>query len=95
LEFYKAYSRYICEGTWIDQKYSDDELYYIDAQSTMFNSCFPQISYNIEVAEISKVPGYEYYQYKLGDRTYVEDPEYFGYTTNGNPYREEVVLTEM
>jgi hypothetical protein len=31
----------------------------------------------------------------LADKTWVEDPEYFGYDENGNPYKEEVVLTEI
>jgi hypothetical protein len=33
--------QYIKEGTWIDEKYADDNEYYIDAKATMYNSCFP------------------------------------------------------
>ena len=93
--FSKTFSRYICEGTWQDEKYLDHEKYYIDAKATMFNSCFPKLSYTIEVAEISQIPEYQDYEYELGDRTYIEDPEFFGYSKPGVPYREEIVLTEM
>ena len=30
----KKYSRFISEGSWIDQKYYDDNLYYVDASNT-------------------------------------------------------------
>jgi hypothetical protein len=40
-KFFSTYSRFIQEGTWLDEKYVDDELYYIDAQSVMYNSCYP------------------------------------------------------
>jgi hypothetical protein len=90
-----VYSRFIQEGTWIEEKYSDDEEYYIDAQSTMYNSCFPQTTYTINVIELSKMPGYENFVFGLGDKTYVEDVEFFGYNQFGSPYREEIVLTEI
>jgi hypothetical protein len=93
--FNKTFARYICEGTWQDEKYLDHEKYYIDAKATMFNSCFPKLNYTIEVAEISQIPEYQDYEYELGDRTYIEDPEFFGYSKPGIPYREEIVLTEM
>ena len=40
-KFYSTYSRFIQEGTWISDEHIDDEKYYIDAQSVMYNSCFP------------------------------------------------------
>jgi hypothetical protein len=89
-KFYTQYSRFIQEGTWISEEYTDDEKYYIDALSTMYNSCYPQVAYQINVLELSKLPGYELFTFGLGDRTYVEDPDFFG--TN---YREKVVITEL
>ena len=95
LAFTKAYSRYIQEGTWQDEKYIDPELYYMDACKTMRESSFPKVSYNIGVAEISRLPGFEKFTFGLGDKTFVEDPEFFGYTENGVPYKEEIVVTEI
>jgi hypothetical protein len=88
--FFGKYSRFIQEGTWIDEKYVDDELYYADAQSVMYNSCYPQVGYSVNVIELSRLPGYEDFVYNLGDRTYVEDPEFFG-----EDYREKVIITEI
>jgi hypothetical protein len=41
--FYKTYSRFIQEGTWSNEEYVDDEKYYIDARSTLYNSCHPKV----------------------------------------------------
>jgi hypothetical protein len=51
--FYERYSRFIQEGTWISEDYVDDEKYYIDAKSVMYNSCFPQVAYTINTLSIS------------------------------------------
>lgn len=88
--FYTKYSRFIQEGTWIDEEYIDDEKYYADAQSVLYNSCYPQVTYSINVLALSALPGYEMFKFGLGDRTFVEDPEFFG-----REYKEEVVLTEF
>lgn len=91
--FYSNYSRFIQEGTWIDEQYYDDEKYYIDSLSVMYNSCYPQVAYTINTNEISQIEGYEDFKFELGDRTYVEDGEFFGYT-NGVPNREKVIISE-
>lgn len=96
--FYQKYNAYIQEGTWIDEKYMDDEKYYIDAVSTLYNSCFPKVSYNISVVDVSPFEGGEGYFARLGDKTYIEDIEYFGYELkNGikTPYKEDIVITEI
>ncbi len=93
--FFKLYGRFIQEGTWIDEKYSDPELYYTDALSTLYTSARPQIQYTISVTDISSLPGYEHNRVNLGDKSYVEDEEFFGYDEQGFPYKEEVVLTEI
>ena len=88
--FFKQYSRFIQEGTWIDEEYVDDELYYSDALSVLYNSCYPQVAYQINVLELSKLPGYELFKFELGDKTYAEDPEFFG-----EGIKEEVIITEL
>ena len=96
--FYQKYNAYIQEGTWIDEKYLDDEKYYLDAVSTLYNSCFPKVSYNISVVDVSPFEGGEGYFARLGDKTYIEDVEYFGYELkNGikTPYKEDIVITEI
>ena len=87
--FFQLYSRFIQEGTWIDESYVDDEKYYADAQSTLYNSCYPKAAYTVNVIEISKLPGYEDFSYGLGDKTFIEDREFFG-----SAAKVEVVLTE-
>ena len=88
--FYSIYSRFIQEGTWISEEYADDDKYYNDALSVLYNSCFPQVAYSINVISVSNLPGYEHFKFHLGDKTYVEDPDFFG-TEN----KFEVVITEQ
>ena len=93
--FYEKFYRFIQEGTWNSEEYYDDEKYYLDALSTLYNSSVPKVSYNIAVLELSQLTGYEYFKFNIGDRTYIEDTEFFGYDNNGNPIREEVILSEI
>jgi hypothetical protein len=95
LAFYKVFSRFIQEGTWKDDNEIDDEQYYINAQSVAYNSSKPSIAYTIDVMELSSLPGYEDFKFELADQTWIEDPEYFGYDSKGNPIREKIVLTEI
>lgn len=88
--FYKRYARFIQEGTWQSEDYVDDEKYYIDACSVLYNSCYPQVEYTINVVALSALPGYELLDFDLGDQTYAIDPEFFG-----DQYREQVVVSEM
>ena len=93
--FYTKYSRFIQEGTWISEEYIDDEKYYVDAQSTLYNSCWPQVSYSITVANLENHEEYKQYRYDIGDRTYIQDTEFFGYLEDGvTPYKKEVVISE-
>ena len=89
-KFFSTYSRFIQEGAWINEEYVDDEKYYIDALSTMYNSCYPKAAYSIDVTEVSSLPGYEFFTYELGDETFVEDYDFFG-----SNLRVPVVLTEI
>lgn len=93
--FYKKYARFIQEGTWIGEEYIDDEKYYLDAQTTLYNSCWPQVSYSITVANLENHEDYKGYTYDIGDQTYIQDPEFFGYEKDGiTPYRKDVVISE-
>lgn len=94
--FYEKYSRFIQEGSWIDQDYVDDNLYYLDAVSVAHDSAFPQTTYNISVVELSELEGFEPFLFEIGDKTYVEDTEFFGWLEDGiTPYKEEVVISQV
>jgi peptide methionine sulfoxide reductase MsrA len=65
--FYNRYSRFIQEGTWIDESYYDDSLYYNDALSVLYNSSMPKVNYDISVISLAGIPGYELFDFKIGD----------------------------
>lgn len=93
--FVKTLGRYIQEGTWPGKDYIDDNKYFSDAQITLKDSALPKVSYTFSIIDVSGLEGYELYELSLGDKTWVEDPEVFGYDSTGNPYREEITVTEM
>jgi hypothetical protein len=72
------------------RSYVDDEKYYADALSVMYNSCYPQVSYGINVIFLSKLLGYEILNFNLGDTTYVIDEDFFG-----KDKKQEVIITEI
>lgn len=103
--FYKKYSQYIQEATWTDQKYVDDNLYYLDATKVASTSAFPQISYQIETIDLSEHIDYKNYILSIGERTYIEDTEFFGWTYKEiktdeftdivkTPYKMPVIVSE-
>lgn len=97
-DFYKKYSRFLQEGSWINEDYIDDNLYYLDAESTLNTSAKPKVTYTINVLELSQLEEYENYEFALGDKTYIEDTEFFGWTNVSGvqtPYHEEIVVTEI
>jgi hypothetical protein len=55
----------------------------------------PKVSYTFSVLDLSQVAGYEALTFELADKTWVEDPDFFGFNDDGTPYREEVVITEV
>lgn len=79
-DFESKYRQYIQEGTWSEESYIDSNLYYFDALQVSKTSAFPQVSYTINVSEVSEIEGRENYDFEIGDKTYVEDVEFFGYT---------------
>lgn len=98
LQFYKKYSRFLQEGSWIDENYVDDNLYYLDAESTLYTSAHPKVTYNINVLELSRIPEYENYVFNLGDKTFIEDTDFFGWTTIDGidtPRHEEIIVNEI
>ena len=93
--FYSQYYRFIQEGTWMSEDYVDDNKYYNDSLSVLYHSCYPQVAYNINVIALNKLPGYEGFEFDIGENTYVEDPEFLGKDTNGDDIRVRVAIAEM
>ena len=97
-EFNNKYSRFIQEGTWNSTDYIDSELYYLDALQVSNTSAQPTVSYTINVVEVSEFEGLEWYLFDAGDKTYIEDTEFFGWSNVGGvltPAREEVIVSEV
>lgn len=94
-DFENKYYRFIQEGTWNSNDYYDPELYYQAASMVLYTSSFPQVSYTINVLEISQIEGFEPYKFKIADKTYIEDTEFFGYDRQGRPYKEEIVISQV
>lgn len=95
-QFYIKYSRFIQEGTWTSENYWDDDLYYLDALQVAYQSSRPQISYDINVLRLSDLEDYSSKVFKLGDISFIQDVEYFGYKEDKiTPYKEQVILTEI
>jgi len=105
-EFNNKYSHFIQEGTWNSTDYIDSERYYLDALQVSNTSAQPAVSYTINVVEISEIEGFEWYTFDAGDKTYVEDTEFFGWTKENigteenpefiyTPAREEVIVSEV
>ena len=94
-DFANKYYRFIQEGTWNSEDYWDPELYYQAANMVLYTSSFPQISYSINVLELSQIEGFEAYKFKIADKTYIEDTEFFGYDSKGRPYKEEIVVSQV
>lgn len=97
-EFYKKFSRFIQEGSWTSQDYIDENLYYLDAQSVAYTSSRPKISYNISVIRLSALDEYKGKKFTVGDISFIEDTEFFGYVSGSDawktPYREKVLISE-
>ena len=94
-DFHRKYFRFIQEGTWTSEDYYDPELYFQAANEVLYTSSFPQISYTINVLELSQLAGYEPYTFEIADKTFIEDTEFFGYDTKGRPYKEEIVVSQL
>ena len=93
-EFLSKYSYFLRESTWTKDDYTDDNLYYLDARDSLHAAAFPKISYNISVVNMADYENYNCYKLKVGDYTFVEDTEFFGWDDKGRPAKEWVVVTE-
>ena len=101
--FFDKYKNFIQEGTWLSEEYWDDNLYYLDAIDVARTSSKPKITYTINVIDVSPLEGYESFEINVGDKTFIEDVDFFGYTLyygeNGDlyskPYQEEIVVVEI
>lgn len=97
-DFYKKFSRFIQEGSWTSQDYIDENLYYLDAQSVAYTSSRPKISYNISVIRLSALDEYKGKKFNVGDISFIEDTEFFGYISSPDawktPYKEKVLISE-
>ena len=78
-EFFSKYGKFIKEGTWSSNDYIDADLYYLDAMQVSQTSAFPKVEYSINVAEVSELEGLENYTFAAGDKSYIEDTEFFGW----------------
>lgn len=95
LMFFKKYYRFIQEGSWKEDDYMDDTLYYLDALATARTSAFPKATYDIQTIDLENLEDYKAYKFRIGDKTYIEDTEFFGYTQSGKPYQEETIITKL
>lgn len=94
--FFKKYSRYIQEGTWQDESYVSDDLYYLDAVDVAYTSSRPRIEYDIEVMRLTSLDDFSSKKFGVGDICYVQDKEFFGYGLDGKtPYKLEIVIHEI
>lgn len=97
-QFFSKYSRFIQEGTWQSDDYYDDNLYYYEALNVSNTSAYPDTQYSIKVYEISEVEGFEPYLFDVGDKTYIEDTEFFGWIwINGikTPRKQDVIISAI
>ena len=94
--FFNKYSHYIQEGTWTSEDYIDSTLYYLDAQSVAYTSSRPQVSYNISVLRLSSLEDFKNKIFNVGDISYIQDIEFFGYEADRKtPYKEQVIISEI
>ena len=100
-KFYNKYSSYIQEGSWTSEDYIDPNIYYYDALSVAYTSSRPQVQYDIAVTRVSELPEFKFRRFHVGDTTYVQDTDFFGYEPYlkndkvRTPYKEAVLISEI
>lgn len=97
--FNNGYIRFIQEGVWTSEDYTDPNLYYYDQESVLYESSRPKTEYTFDVIDIGALDEFSDYQFDIGDKTWAEDTEFFGWIyddigTKVRPFREEVVVYE-
>lgn len=93
--FNQAYARFIQEGSWVSSSYTNHNDYYADALKVSQDGAKPKAEYNLTVVNLYALPEYKEFKYQIGDITWIEDTEYFGYNSNGTPYHEKVIITQI
>jgi hypothetical protein len=91
--FNRAYARFIQEGNWAGNSYITHDDYYADALKVSQDGAKPHVEYTLSVINLYALPNYKEFKYNIGDVTWIEDTEYFGYNNNGTPYHEKVIIT--
>lgn len=96
-DFYDKYATFIQEGTWMSEDFMDDNIYYFSAIEKARENAFPKVSYTIDFLEISALPEFKLYDFKIRDKTFIEDTEFFGWSDEEKmtPYKEEVIVSEI
>lgn len=100
-KFYNKYSTYIQEGSWTSEDYIDPNIYYYDALSVAYTSSRPQVQYDIAVTRVSELPEFKFRRFHVGNTTYVQDTDFFGYEPYlkndkvRTPYKEAVLISEI
>lgn len=100
-KFYNKYSNYIQEGSWTSEDYIDPNIYYYDALSVAYTSSRPQVQYDIAVTRVSELPEFKFRRFHVGDTTYIQDTDFFGYEPYlkndkvRTPYKETVLISEI
>ena len=100
-KFYNKYSTYIQEGSWTSEDYIDPNIYYYDALSVAYTSSRPQVQYDIAVTRVSELPEFKFRRFHVGDTTYIQDTDFFGYEPYSKndkvrtPYKEAVLISEI
>ena len=98
LKFETKYAPFIQEGSWISNEYIDHNLYYVDAKTVLATSAMPQVTYTIDVLDLSAIEDFKNFNVDIGDKTYITDPNFFGYIEENQyytPRRQEVIVSEM
>lgn len=96
--FTSKYSRYIREGVWNSEQYIEDDLYYLNAVNVLKNSSKPKLTYSISVIDLSPLKQFKDYVFNIGDKSYMEDEEFFGYSiVQGvkTPNKEKIIFNEI
>ena len=95
-QFFKKYSRFIQEGTWQDENYIDDNIYYLDALEVAYTSSRPQIQYQINIMRLSGQEDFSSKIFNVGDTCYIQDRQFFGYCAdNITPYQLKITISEI
>lgn len=90
----KTYARFIQEGVWQGDNYINDDILYLNALKTSEESSKPRILYTINVIDLSSLEDYSHLNFDVGDKTFIQDSEFFGYI-NGVPIKEKVEISEI